>query len=626
MRKNYFVKNLLAASMLLVVSMGMVSCQGLLDAIVGSQDNPSSQPSQPSTQPTETVVTPTAQGAKVEASSPEAVSKALATLVDDIKAKGVGEGKEYKVEVSGVSSESTASENTIVVPKVENSNINLVFTEAVATSSAPLVVKASETTSTESKAAVNELTITVPNAESLDLKVDMPETTVTLKSSGSNSVIKSIVAKTALNTLIIESGVTVEELEVQGGRVIVKSGGKIETYVYPASEGFIRISSDGVIPYRIAGIDQSGNEDWDNPVWQIADEQNNPYYIQNLKIIKGQAEYATIEHEIEVNKLFKKLIIADGAAVNYKNGEDIRIETIEGQGSAKFLYGVSYQNYGTGEMVYTGNCDLEYVKNLSGVEFSPLWADKVEEENYVQIHQIPASAKDCTFKAFGIYNAGSGIENCTFIFNDMSVQREKYVSSFSLKNCKFEKNSLDTRCISVESPIPSDGESSFKATFDNCEFANGTNFYFDQDCGESKEVTVYVWSQIIDGAVYPGGSSTSLDDVPEYNKNVGETKDRYDDSKNPDQDHPNLSMGYWKETVKQLVLPVDKFDFNITFNNCKYGGSALTASTTIYGRLDPKDIPGLSYFVEIDGTKYTANSVRDEASQEYIMKLTKVSE
>ena len=97
MRKNYFVKNLLAASMLLVVSMGMVSCQGLLDAIVGSQDNPSSQPSQPSTQPTETVVTPTAQGAKVEASSPEAVSKALATLVDDIKAKGVGEGKEYKV-------------------------------------------------------------------------------------------------------------------------------------------------------------------------------------------------------------------------------------------------------------------------------------------------------------------------------------------------------------------------------------------------------------------------------------------------------------------------------------------------------------------------------------------------
>jgi len=625
MRKNYFVKNLLAASMLLVVSMGMVSCQGLLDAIVGSQDNPSSQPSQPSTQPTETVVTPTAQGAKVEASSPEAVSKALATLVDDIKAKGVGEGKEYKVEVSGVSSESTASENTIVVPKVENSNINLVFTEAVATSSAPLVVKASETTSTESKAAVNELTITVPNAESLDLKVDMPETTVTLKSSGSNSVIKSIVAKTALNTLIIESGVTVEELEVQGGRVIVKSGGKIETYVYPASEGFIRISSDGVIPYRIAGIDQSGNEDWDNPVWQIADEQNNPYYIQNLKIIKGQAEYATIEHEIEVNKLFKKLIIADGAAVNYKNGEDIRIETIEGQGSAKFLYGVSYQNYGTGEMVYTGNCDLEYVKNLSGVEFSPLWADKVANENIIQINSIPSNTKDCSFKASLIGWIGSGIENCVFSINDMSLDRDAN-TAYLFKNCKFEKNS-SSYDISIyeESVIPS-GVTSFDTTFDNCEFAENTRFYHKLYGSGEKEVQVYVWSVLIDGAVYPGGSSTSLDDVPEYNKNVGETKDRYDDSKNPDQDHPNLSMGYWKETRKQMVLPEDKFDFNITFNNCKYGGSALTASTTIYGRFNPEGEPGLSYFVEIDGTKYTANSVDDEASQKEIMKLTKVSE
>ena len=605
MRKDFFMKNLLAAMMLLAVSMGMVSCQGLLDAIVGSQDNPSSQPSQPSTQPTETVVTPTAQGAKVEASSPEAVSKALATLVDDIKAKGVGEGKEYKVEVSGVSSESTASENTIVVPKVENSNINLVFTEAVATSSAPLVVKASETTSTESKAAVNELTITVPNAESFDLKVDMPETTVTLKSSGSNSVIKSIVAKTALNTLIIESGVTVEELEVQGGRVIVKSGGKIETYVYPASEGFIRISSDGVIPYRIAGIDQSGNEDWDNPVWQIADEQNNPYYIQNLKIIKGQAEYATIEHEIEVNKLFKKLIIADGAAVNYKNGEDIRIETIEGQGSAKFLYGVSYQNYGTGEMVYTGNCDLEYVKNLSGVEFSPLWADKLDKSE-LMISGLPASMTDCTFKSTKIH-----------------AERQKGANAISAKNCKFESYADKEAYLIVNSLTPNDGITSFKVTFDNCEFVENTLFDFHQDVDIS-EVTVYYWSQIIDGAVYPGGSSTSLDDVPEYNKNVGETKDRYDDSKNPDSDHPNLSMGYWKETQQGGVLPIEKFDYTVVFNNCKYGGSALTSTTPVEAYINPTEVLGLNYFVEIDGTKYTPSTKWDEANGKSYWNLTKV--
>jgi hypothetical protein len=623
MRKNYFKNNLVTASMLLAVSMGMASCSGFIDAVLGTEDKPVSQPTTQPEQPKATVVTVTAEGAKVEASNASEVSKALGNLVDDIKAKGVGEGKEYKVEVSGVSSESTASENTIVVPKVENSNINLVFTEAVATSSAPLVVKASETTSTESKAAVNELTITVPNAESLDLKVDMPETTVTLKSSGSNSVIKSIVAKTALNTLIIESGVTVEELEVQGGRVIVKSGGKIETYVYPASEGFIRISSDGVIPYRIAGIDQSGNEDWDNPVWQIADEQNNPYYIQNLKIIKGQAEYATIEHEIEVNRLFKKLIIADGAAVNYKNGEDIRIETIEGQGNAKFLYGVSYENYSTGDMVYTGGCDLRYVKNLNGVAFIPLWEDKVGDNTHIS--NIRTNTQDCSFKAYGIDMVGSGVENCVFNFNKMHIEREKYANSHTLKNCKFEKNSMDERWVSIYSRTPTDDVTSFKELFDNCEFAAGTSFDCYQDCGELQEVTVYVWSQIIDGAIFPGGKSTNFDDVPEYNKNIGETNGRYDDSKNPDTEHQGMSMGYWKETINTFVSPVEDFNYTVSFSNCKYAGNDINTSNLVDSFFGPIDGIGLNFFVEINGRKYKASYGFDDATQKKFLNLTPVS-
>lgn len=40
MRKNYFTKNLVAASMLLAVSMGMASCSGLIDAVLGDVDNP----------------------------------------------------------------------------------------------------------------------------------------------------------------------------------------------------------------------------------------------------------------------------------------------------------------------------------------------------------------------------------------------------------------------------------------------------------------------------------------------------------------------------------------------------------------------------------------------------------
>ena len=175
----------------------------------------------------------------------------------------------------------------------------------------------------------------------------------------------------------------------------------------------------------------------------------------------------------------------------------------------------------------------------------------------------------------------------------------------------------------VNSMTPNDGITSFKVTFDNCEFVENTLFDFHQDVDIS-EVTVYVWSQIIDGAVYPGGSSTSLDDVPEYNKNVGETKDRYDDSKNPDSDHPNLSMGYWKETQQWGVLPIEKFDYTVVFNNCKYGGSALTSTTPVEAYINPTEVLGLNYFVEIDGTKYTPSTKWDEANGKSYWNLTKV--
>ena len=40
MRKNNLVKNLLAAMTLLFASSTMISCQGLVDAVIGSEDNP----------------------------------------------------------------------------------------------------------------------------------------------------------------------------------------------------------------------------------------------------------------------------------------------------------------------------------------------------------------------------------------------------------------------------------------------------------------------------------------------------------------------------------------------------------------------------------------------------------
>ena len=597
MRKDYFVKNLLAAMMLLAVSMGMVSCQGLVDAIVGTSDNPSSQPSQPSTQPTEIVVTPTAQGAKVEASSPEAVSEALASLVDDIKAKGVGDGKEYKVEVSTKDISTSTSDCTIEVPKVAGSNINIVFDNGVSTGSTPLVVKAAETASSTPTEAVNELTITVPDAQALNLSVDMPETTVTLKSSGSSTVFKSLVAKTAVNTLIIESGITVEELEIQGGSVVVKTGAAVNMLVCATDENMI-----GITEY---GVTSRVSQDMQTVEPYAVDENGDPYYFKNLKVIKGTAPYASLHHlgtRPETYSL-KTLIICDGAAVNNMNYNWEEIETIKGEGNAKYLYGSWWITEDGSEKTYFGgSIDFGNMKSMSGVTVSALWADKLDKSE-LMISGLPASMTDCTFKSTKIH-AG----------------RQKGANAISAKNCKFESYADKEAYLSVYSIEPNDGVSSFKATFDNCEFVENTLFEFYQSY--MSEVTVYVWSQIIDGAVYPGGSSTSLDDVPEYNKNVGETKDRYDDSKNPDSDHPNLSMGYWKET-RWVVLPIEKFDYTVAFNNCKYGGSALTSTTPVEAYFTT-EVQGLNYFVEIDGTKYTPSTKWDEATGKSYWNLTKV--
>ena len=601
MRKNYFVKNLLAASMLLVVSMGMVSCQGLLDAIVGSQDNPSSQPSQPSTQPTETVVTPTAQGAKVEASSPEAVSKALATLVDDIKAKGVGEGKEYKVEVSGVSSESTASENTIVVPKVENSNINLVFTEAVATSSAPLVVKASETTSTESKAAVNELTITVPNAESLDLKVDMPETTVTLKSSGSNSVIKSIVAKTALNTLIIESGVTVEELEVQGGRVIVKSGGKIETYVYPAgkknSDGkaFISVCYDenlasyaGVLPPKL---------EVDGTVcYEIStdEEGEKPYLAKYLKVVKGSEDEAEVNFLNQHGHFLEKMTVGDGANVVTRG---IRAKEIEGEGTAKitFICIESWHNPKSGywHEPTPDNMDEFYwqfgTNGLKGVEkiSNIIFAKPKKEwdgEYFTFLKQISATLENCTFQY-----------DCVFFGNDFGYELGKgteYTLSNDkvIKNCKFETRSIPYPNIAQGVIMYVPGQNvgdTFTMTFENCEFNEGTCIQYRPTFSDNKLIGyVYYTNAGINTNV------SSLDDIP---SNCLDNIDGY--------------YYYSYDYDNPITYTYSGNRMHLIFNDCLIGGSDLTDTTvqfTSWGGENP-------------------SSPRSDITFEYLFKVSSVT-
>lgn len=83
---------------------------------------------------------------------------------------------------------------------------------------------------TNAGTSVSELVISVPSlAAAKKLVVDMPNTTVTIAINGMGTMTYAeVLATTAENTLVVESGITIESLKVVAGNVLVKAGATIE--------------------------------------------------------------------------------------------------------------------------------------------------------------------------------------------------------------------------------------------------------------------------------------------------------------------------------------------------------------------------------------------------------------
>lgn len=600
MKKNYFVKNLLAVAMLLSLTMGMVSCQGFIDAVMGIEDKPVSQPE--TQQPKATVVTVTDEGAKVEASSAAEVSKALENLVDDINAKGVGEGKEYIVELSSTSTEPTAAENTIVVPKIENSNINLVFTDVVSSTSAPLVVKASESTSTESTTAVNQLTITVPNAQSLDLKIDMPETTVKLEGNVKYNYVESL---TANETLIVGSDVVIGELLLKDGTAVVEKGGVIETYVWTAGKSSLTLNGVGVLvnydeniaPY--AGVVPAkytivGKDKVRTRVYEIRQEgeENLPYYCKKLKVVKGE-DVSDVKLHVRnsAEKLLEKMTIDDGVKVICQ-GSTPYIKEIEGVGNATFaMSGHSTLNTQP-EQTFGSWGSLEYVESIKGLTLEGARGDDKE------------------VKFSKLYNVPSNTESITFKINDIDLGRPNQAKG-GIKDCKFAYEISQTG-IHVNVPYQTESIPSYEFTFDNCEFPN-TNYIHvyvektklkkDQD-GNQVYKDVYCWyKEEDDGQSVRTYTEDDFDKVPDEIKSKGQ-HDQFIEFDN-ETGKWSYTEGYWveqREAYEDVIF--DNYYVYLVFNNCKYNGSALTSNTRLIGDVE-SDLPaGVYTRYVIDGKTY----------------------
>lgn len=387
MRKNNLINLMVGAAMLLTMSFGLSSCEDIL----GEWDKPA--PIHVSIDgTTEVTITNTETGASATVNVPSDITKLLNTVKEDITAKGT---EEYVFDITNSGVKSTSGDNTVYVPKVVGSNINLKFEEGVNTES-PLVIRAAETASATPTTAVNTLTITMPDGTTgLNLVIDMPETSVTVKTVSGSVIYEGIVANTATNTLILESGVTVKSLILDGGNVIVKNGAAIECLgAYTDNNASFYVTTSETRLRKPSGDDYA--------YYGVYDENGNFYTPKSVKVAKGSGDYlyVNVSYDDVYGSPFEKFTIEDGAAARC-NWSAPAAKIIEGEGSATLYLGTF--NYQSDETVYyygsVSQC-TETIKNLiiaPFVEEANADLKNNNELNIVLSGEKTTSESECSF-------------------------------------------------------------------------------------------------------------------------------------------------------------------------------------------------------------------------------------
>ena len=562
MQKNNFMKNVLALMMMLAMSMSMTSCQGFVDAVFGSEDNPVEKPE--TTEETESSTEVKANGTTITIASGDEIEDALTEaqakqMIEAIKASAA-KNEEYTITIMSEDPLDAANFG-FEVPSIAKANINLVFDCDIESSEdSPLVID-SESKSKTSTDAINELTITLPDgADDVYLSINTPETTVTLTGNVTYSLVEAI---TATETLIVGEGVVIENLTLKGGSVEIQDGGTIETLN-----------------------------------------------------VKNTKELTKIMFDEEDSKgIIEELVIADGASVNF-NVTTPNIKAINGQGEAAIRYGTFNESTGEPE---NGEIDLKNIENLSGVALSPLKeVEYMNDDNSMMIYNIPDNTQDCSFKAFGIYYFGNNIKDCSFeigwwpdYFNETmegcsikvgSMSAGTKTASVTFKNCEIE--------VTEEEPVhfgvsgQTEGNSSFTLNFENCELSERGNKYIRiepyiadsapilDENGEYVRKDVYCYR--LNGETI---NTTDFNSIPEEIRNQGEqTIEIAFDSDNP--------QGYYvnKNEIQYESVEYDNFVYRINLKNCTIGGSKATPDMIVIWHYW---IPsGTKCYYNIDGVDY----------------------
>ena len=457
MQKNNLMKNFMAATMLLSLTMGMVSCQGLVDAIVGdagqpAATTPTTTPTTPETKPEIKNVTLTTQGAQVNASTAAEVNTALAALAKDISEKGVGEGKEYTLEVTSDVFNAGDVEN-INVPEIEGATINVVIknpftkpTTLVFGKNTPSATRGDVETE-ETRVAFDEMFVTLPETEGENyptIEFQRPNTKVVMKSANGNS---------AINVKDVTEISNFGFLEIGKGIII-------DTYKWTprSDEDFIRFASMQLI----------GSGNW---IEQSQDAQEEgKMIVKNIEILP--TEY-TANLDNGANS-YGKITVADGVKVRAIRNKGVTFKD-NGAPKADVIESVGTSTVITGESV----TNLNYSK-AKGINFSTTANDATTRlncsagtlencsTNYKQV-VVNAPAQTAGQKSYDMttfdgceFGAGTLFGVYVQDFEVVDGQKvpltfDNYEVTFTFKNCMIGDAALTASNLVISSdikPIP----------------------------------------------------------------------------------------------------------------------------------------------------------------------------
>ena len=426
-------------------------------------------------------------GAVINANTPSEVSRMVTRLRQEIL-KAAENKETFTININAAALNATAGDNTLSFLTVRNGDLVVNFNGTITTDE-PLVLESKGVDENQASygTAINKVAFNFPAGTSnIDLNVNMPKSSVTIKPTSGSLGINELSTKTAWTTMYIESGVTVNWLNLEGGNVVIKNGGKINGVestrldVYPDGLTF-----KGVSWYWDDEKQQSYKVETpylvkDSLRTSTSYTDKDFYMVQNGKLLAQEnGDYSTFSTwgtEAKASADPFEIIIPDGVKAwtweNWDgdyNKQNWPTVNVTGEGDATFMYrGGEYD--GKVEL-WSSGINLNRINKLTNVtvDFTHALVRNSDDNKYEVLEvdtasssykwsqiNLPINSENCTFNAkrfFMANNLADGIVSSTHknsIFNSLKNDQ----------NYTFE----------AYFPAQNDKRKSFTLAFDTCEF------------------------------------------------------------------------------------------------------------------------------------------------------------